>query len=209
MIRRTRRATLGAIPLALMAGLGACGDDGTTAPEPVDSILRFAISLNGFVVLESGDTIFIAGATGELNVAQPFDPNSANGANEVDVGIFTDAAPAQGVTGIHFTTNTILTGPNTVAASGMDVADVVTFGNEADVEATLLTAVVGTDCTTPPPDNVFSADTLVYKMVTGRVLITLPPGGASGSVAFGGNPCDGSSSASTQLSATFSGSRLQ
>ena len=185
----------------------AC-DDGTTEPPPEDEILRFDVTLTGFVVLASGDTITFEGVTGEINVAPPFDLASANGANEVDVGVFTTDTPAAGVTGVRFQTNTILTGPNTVGASGEDVADVVTFGNQADVEATLITAAVGATCTTPPPDNIFSSDA-VYKMVTGQVFLSLPPGTITGTIAFGGNPCDGSSEASTIFSATVAGNRIQ
>lgn len=185
----------------------AC-DESSTNPEPTDTILRFDVTITGNVVLATGDTLLFEGVTGELNVAQPFDLASQNGANEVDVALFTTDAPAAGVNAIRFATNTIMTGPNMVGTTGQDVADVITDTQNADVEATLLTAEVGTDCTTPPPDNVFSADS-VYKMVTGQVFVSLPAGLASGTLAFGGNPCDGSSSAATILSATFSGNRIQ
>ena len=195
-----------AVALAF-AAMAAC-DDTSTNPEPSDTILRFDVTITGNLILATGDTILFEGVTGELNVAQPFDLASANGANEVDIALFTTDAPAAGVNAIRFATNTIMTGPNTVGTTGEDVADVITDTENADIEATLLTAVVGTDCTTPPPDNVFSADS-VYKMVTGQVFVSLPAGLASGTIAFGGNPCDGSSSAANILSATFSGTRIQ
>jgi len=206
MILRVRHRLL--LGLGLVAGIvvTACDDSPTEAP-PFDTILRFDVTITGTVVLASGDTLAFQGVTGELNVAQPFDTTSANGANEVDVALFTTDAPALGVNGIRFATNTILTGPNTVGTTGTDVADVVTDTENADVEATLLTAEVGTDCTVPPPDNVFSADS-VYMMVTGQVLLSLPSGSANGTIAFGGNPCDGSSSADNILSATLSGTRI-
>lgn len=187
--------------------MAACSESSTN-PEPSDTILRFDVTITGNVVLATGDTLPFEGVTGELNVAQPFDLASQNGANQVDVALFTTDTPAAGVNAIRFATNTIMTGPNMVGTTGEDVADVITDTQNADVEATLLTAVVGTDCTTPPPDNVFSADS-VYKMVTGQVFVSLPAGLASGTLAFGGNPCDGSSSAATILSATFSGNRIQ
>ncbi|NNF29358.1 MAG: hypothetical protein HKN73_19180 [Gemmatimonadetes bacterium] len=192
---------------AVFTALVAC-DESSTNPEPTDTILRFDVTITGNVVLATGDTLLFEGVTGELNVAQPFDLASQNGANEVDVALFTTDPPAAGVNAIRFATNTIMTGPNMVGTTGQDVADVITDTQNADVEATLLTAELGTDCTTPPPDNVFSADS-VYKMVTGQVFVSLPAGLASGTLAFGGNPCDGSSSAATILSATFSGNRIQ
>ncbi|NNM33192.1 MAG: hypothetical protein HKO53_09000 [Gemmatimonadetes bacterium] len=192
---------------AVFMAMVAC-DESSTNPEPTDTILRFDVTITGNVVLATGDTLLFEGVTGELNVAQPFDLASQNGANEVDVALFTTDPPAAGVNAIRFATNTIMTGPNMVGTTGQDVADVITDTQNADVEATLLTAEVGTDCTTPPPDNVFSADS-VYKMVTGQVFVSLPAGLASGTLAFGGNPCDGSSSAATILSATFSGNRIQ
>ena len=196
------------IGFALALGATAGCEESSTNPEPSDTILRFDVSITGNVILATGDTLLFDGVTGELNVAQPFDLASANGANEVDVALFTTDSPAAGVNAIRFATNTIMTGPNTVGTTGIDVANVITDTENADIEATLLTAVVGTDCTSPPPDNVFSADS-VYKMVTGQVFVSLPAGLASGTLAFGGNPCDGSSSAATILSATFSGTRIQ
>jgi len=193
---------------SLLAALALACSESATNPEPSDTILRFDVTLTGSVILASGDTLPFEGVTGELNVAQPFDLASANGANEVDVALFTTDTPAAGVRAIRFATNTMMTGPNTVGTTGQDVADVITDTQNADSEATILTAEVGTDCTAPPADNVFSADS-VYKMVTGQVLISLPAGLASGTVAFGGNPCDGSSSAATILSATLSGTRTQ
>ena len=189
------------------AAMSAC-EESATNPDPSDTILRFDVTITGMVILASGDTLLYEGVTGELNVAQPFDLASANGANEVDVALFTTDAPAAGTNALRFATNTIMTGPNTIGTAGEDVADVFTETQNADIEATLLTAVVGTDCTAPPPHNVFSADS-VYKMVTGQVFVSLPAGLASGTLAFGGNPCDGSSSAATILSATFSGTRIQ
>ncbi len=208
MILRVRHRLLSRLGLVAAAGgfVTAC-DDAPMDPPAFDAILRFDVTITGSVVLVSGDTLAFQGVTGELNVAQPFDSASANGANEVDVALFTTDAPAVGVNGIRFATNTILTGPNTVGTTGTDVADVVTDTENADVEATLLTAEVGTDCTVPPPDNVFSADS-VYMMVTGQVVLSLPSGSASGTIAFGGNPCDGSSSAANILSATLSGTRI-
>lgn len=190
-----------------VGALSACGDTSTGPDEPL-SVLRYDVTITGTVILATGDTLPFEGVTGELNVAPPFDPASPNGPNEVDVALFTTDAPAAATNALRFATNTIMTGPDTVGITGQDVADVIADTETSEIEATLLTAVVGTDCTTPPPDNVFSADS-VYKMVTGQVSISLPSGGASGTLAFGGNPCDGSSSAATVLSATFSGTRIQ
>ncbi|MGI9625463.1 MAG: hypothetical protein ACR2QM_01390 [Longimicrobiales bacterium] len=203
---RWTQATASVVTL-LTLGVGgvACGDDSPTTPAPSESILRYQISMDGFVILATGDTVAFNDIGGELNVAQTLDPFSTN---EVDVGIFTDVAPAVGVTGLRLATNTILTGPDSVGTTGEDVADVITLGAEADVEVTLLTAVLGTSCTAPPADNIFAADS-VFKIMTGRVLVSLPPGTASGSVALGGNPCDGTTTANVIFSATFTGSRLQ
>ena len=206
MTRRTSGA--GPIILMLLVALCASGCSDTATPtDPALDLIRFQISMDGFVILAAGDTITFQGLGGELDVAQPFDLGSANGVNEVDIGIFTEPGPGLGVNGVRFATNTILTGPNLVGTTGTDVADVVTFGAEADVEASLLPAALGGGCTTPPADNVFSADS-VYKMLSGRVLVSLPPGATSGSVSFGGTLCDGGATATTIFSATFVGSRL-
>lgn len=199
-------------PALVLAILGTLScDDAPVEPEPIGSIIRFGVTLNGMAVVtrpdSTLDTIPLAGLTGELDVTQPYDSASANGLNAVDVGLFTEQAPATGAPGIRFATNTILAGPNTVGTAGSDVADVTVSEAGTDVDATLLTSVVGGPCTVLPTDNVFAADS-VYKMVAGSVLVTVTSGSADGSVIFDGAPCDGVSAARTMLTATFSGSRI-
>lgn len=189
----------------------SCGDD-PVEPEPVGSILRFGVTLDGMAVMvlpdSTQDTIPLVGLAGELNVSQPFDSVSANGVNPVDLGLFTEQAPAPNAPGIRFATNTMLAGANTLGATGTDVADVAISENGLDVEATLLTAVVGAPpCGQLPADNLFAADS-VYKMVSGSMLVTVGSASANGSVTFEGAVCDGVSEANATLTATFSGSRI-
>lgn len=198
-----------ALVLAALAPL-SCDED-PVEPEPLGAIIRFGVTLNGMAVVErpdsTQDTIPLAGLAGELDVAQPFDSTSANGVNAVDLGLFTEQAPAAGAPGVRFATNTRLAGANTVGAAGDDVADVAIATGGTDVDATLLTTVVGGPCTVLPTDNVFAADS-VYKMVAGSLLVTVTSSSASGSVTFDGAPCDGVSATTTVLTATFTGSRI-
>lgn len=174
----------------------ACGDDGT-APSS-DDILRFNVTLTGFVRDATGDSIAIENLAAELNVAQP----ESNGGNPVDIAFFSNPAPGTGATGIRMASHTRLSGPNTLTA-GSVTGTVERNTVDAEVDVTM-TPNSGA-CSTTPDHNLFSGGG-VFRITSGRVLLNFPAGSASGSIVVNGTRCDGEGTA--LFSVTFAGGRL-
>lgn len=195
----------GLVAVFLVGLLSACSDDGA-GPES-NEILRFAITMNGFVLTPVGDTVAVENLAAELNIAQPLSGDGPD-SNPVEVAIFTPTPPGPGVTGLRLATNTRMTAPNTVAAAGVDEATVLRTTADASVDITMLNGGGGTPCTALPSHNTFSAGE-AYKIFSGRVLLDLPAGAVTGSIAINGVTCNGPSMDDNALfTVTFSGNRL-